>query len=158
MNLRQRVAHNRRNAVQLTAVVERKQATLPRYVVVPAPQVAAWQVTQTTMVEARLNGQPLGRRALKRWDAARWFLELPDRSCKRWGLDVGDRVVLELTLASTTLPDELADLLATEPAAQAAWTALSASRQRMLSEEVRAAARTATRARRARCGLGLAAE
>ncbi|MBL8984440.1 MAG: YdeI/OmpD-associated family protein [Gemmatimonadetes bacterium] len=139
-------------------MVERKHATLPRYLVVLEAQVAAWQLTQTTMVEARLNGQPLGRRALKRWDARRWFLELPHRTCEQWSLGVGDRVVLELALASTTLPDELADLLATEPAAQSAWAALSASRQRMLCEEVRAAARTATRVRRARCGLGLGAE
>lgn len=150
----------RRNehTAHFTALVERKHQTLPRYVVVPAEHVAAWQVTQTTMVEGRLNSQPLGRRALKRWDAARWFLELPDRGCKRWGVDVGARVVLELTLASTALPDELAELLASELAAQAAWSALGASRQRMLSEAVRAAARPATRARRARCGLGLAAD
>jgi len=144
------------SAVHLTAVVERKQATLPRYVVVPAAQIVAWQVTETTMVEARLNGQPLGRRALKRWDAGRWFLELPDRSCRRWGVDVGDRVVVDIARAATTLPDELADLVATDPAAEAAWSAMSPSRQRMLSGDVRAAVRPATRVRRARCGLRLA--
>lgn len=143
--------------MQVTTLVERKQATLPRYVVVPAALIVAWLVTETTMVEGRVNGQSLGRRALKRWDAGRWFIELPDRSCKRWGVDVGDRVVLELARASTTLPDALADLVATEPAAEAAWSALSPSRQRMLIEEVRAAVRPATRVRRARCGLGLAA-
>lgn len=142
--------------MHLNVVVERKQSTLPRYVVVPAARVAAWRLTQTVVVETVLNGSLAGRRSLKRWDERNWFVELPERICRRLGIDVGDRVVLRLELASTALPTELAALLRSDVKAQRAWSALSTARQRMLREEVLAAARPATRVRRARCGLGLA--
>ena len=57
-------------------MIERKQAELPSFVVIPAAEVARWKLRATTTVEGTLDGVPLGRRSLKRWDDQRWFIEL----------------------------------------------------------------------------------
>lgn len=144
-------------AVAIAVVIERKRPDVPRFVVVPAARLAAWQLTKTAGVDCMLNGVAIGRRTLKRWDAQRWFVELPERTCQRAGVDVGDRVTLSIRLAPTDMPQELSDLVRRDPKARLAWSALSESRRRMLQEEVRAAVRVETRVRRARCGLGLPA-
>lgn len=139
--------------ITLTVVVQRKQPNLPRYLLVPTARLAGWHVTETIVVDVALDDNTIGRRTLKRWDARRWFVELPDRSCRRVGIDVGQRVTLTMRRASTEMPHELAELVQRDPQARIAWSALSESRRRMLQEEVRSGARPETRTRRARCGL-----
>ena len=141
--------------ITLTAVVQRKQPNLPRYLLVPSARLAGWHVTDTIVVDTALNSITIGRRTLKRWDARRWFVELPERSCQRVGVDIGQRVTLTIRRAATDMPRELAELVQRDAQARIAWSALSESRRRMLQEEVRSAARPETRARRARCGLRL---
>ena len=135
--------------VELTATIERKQPSLPRFVVVPARLLESWALNGATVVEATLNGIGIGRRTLKRWDDRRWFVELPQPVCERCGVDVGAAVVLRLAVAAEELPAELLHLLDADPAARAAWAALTASGQRMLREHVLAANGAATRLRRA---------
>jgi hypothetical protein len=139
--------------IDLPATIERHDPGLPRYVVVPASAVGPWRLDGTTVVEGTIAGTPLGRRSLKRWDGERWFLDLPDSLCRKAGVDTGDSVALELRLASTELPDELASLLAGSPEARKRWEGLSASRRRMLREHVLAAKRAETRRRRSRAAL-----
>ncbi len=121
----------------------------------PASAVAAWNLEGTTVVEGTLDGVDLGRRSLKRWDADRWFVDLPGTWCRNAGVSTGDGVELTLRIASSELPQELARLIAESATAQAAWRRLTASQQRMLREHVLAAKRPKTRERRARRGLGL---
>lgn len=139
--------------IHLEATVERHDAKMPRYVVVPASVVASWKLEETTVVEGTLNGIPLGRRTLKRWGDDRWFVDLPERWCRRAGILTGDQSELVLKLASTELPKELAKLLAQSAEAKSCWDRLTASQQRMVCEDVLAAKRPETRARRARKAL-----
>jgi hypothetical protein len=101
--------------ITLTVVVQRKQPNLPRYLLVPTVRLAGWRVTETIVVDTALNDRSIGRRTLKRWDARRWFVELPDRSCRRVGIDVGQRVTLTMRRASTAMPRELAELVQRDP-------------------------------------------
>jgi uncharacterized protein YdeI (YjbR/CyaY-like superfamily) len=80
-------------------------------------------------------------------------VEIPQAACSKVGVDKGDRVVLELTLASQTLPAELLELIEKDSVARASWTALSAARQRMLREHILAAKTPQTRTRRAQRAL-----
>ena len=137
--------------------ITRHHPQFPLLALVPAPLVAPWKLgTATTTVEATLNGVALGRRSLKFWkERDGWWIDLPDALAKKAGVKQGDRVPLELRLASTTLPVELAALLAKNKAARAAWERLTPAQQRMLREEVAAAKSSTTRARRAARMLGL---
>lgn len=135
--------------LRLTAIVERKHSRMPRFLVVPSAKVASWRIEETTVVEGMLNGIEIGRRTLKRWDDQRWFIDLPEPLCQRAQIDTGDSVTLVLRIASTGLPEELARLLADDPAAKAAWEHLTSSQKRMLREHVAAAKQPATRERRA---------
>ena len=130
--------------------VSRHHPGMPRLVVVPAPLVeGAWGLTDTTVVEGTLGSVALGRRTLKRWDEARWWFDLPAPLCERAGVDEGDEVDVTLSLASTALPAELAELLDADPQARAAWDALTSPQRRMVREEVYAARAPETRRRRA---------
>lgn len=143
--------------ITVTAVIQRKAEypKLPRFVVVPSECVKPWELPATTTVEGTINGSDLGRRSLKYWDEARWFIELPEPVCRRAGVDTGDRVELGLRLASTELPQELNTLIEENARARIAWQALSAGSQRMLREEILALKQSAIRKRRARRALGL---
>jgi hypothetical protein len=140
-------------AVTLSAAIERKQPGLPRYLVVPAAAVAAWGLEGTTVVELEINGVALERRAIKSWDADRWFLSITAPDCRQLGVDTGDVVSIRMRVAPTELPAELAALLETDPRARRVWDRLTESRRRMLREEIAAAKQSATRARRARRAL-----
>ncbi|MDE2849757.1 MAG: YdeI/OmpD-associated family protein [Acidobacteriota bacterium] len=142
------------STITLRSRVERHQPDLPRFVVVPDSAVASWKLGGTTVVEGTAGGFDLGRRSLKRWDADRWFLDLPGKWCRDAGVSTGDEVELTLRVASSALPAELARLIGESASAQAAWQRLTASQQRMLREHVLAAKRSETRERRARRGLG----
>lgn len=146
------------DTIRVTAVIERKHAELPRFVVVPTKTVASWRLEGTSVVEGTLNSVEMGRRTIKRWDEKRWFIELPQALCRKARVDTGDSVTLRLRLASDRLPEELARLLATDPVAEAVWERLTPSQQRVVREDVAAAKQPATRERRAaraltwRCG------
>ena len=138
-------------AVRVRALVERKATSLPRFVVVPSSPLKAWRLEGTTPVEVAAGGVSLGRRNLKRWGKGRdcWFIDLSDSLCRRAGVDTGDRITLELRKASEALPTELSRLLENSETARRAWAARTASQQRMLADNVRAARQSSTRARRA---------
>ena len=141
-------------AVVIDSVVERKTPGLPRFVVVPSAALERWQLTGTTVVQARPNDVDLGRRSLKHWGARDcWFIDLTAKQCLAAEVDTGDRVRLQLRLASTEPPDELSALIASDPGARSVWEGFSPARRRQLSEHVRSARRTETRLRRARLGL-----
>ena len=142
------------HAVLIDSVVERTAPGLPRFVVAPAAALERWQLAGTTVVQARLNSVDLGRRSLKHWGARDcWFIDLTEKQCSAIGVDTGDRVRLQLRLASTEPPDELSALIASDPAARSVWEGFSPARRRQLSEHVRSARRPETRLRRAKLGL-----
>lgn len=125
--------------ITFEATVARKHPSLQGYVVVPAAQVAPWQLTGTTTVEGTITGPsgtaPLGRRSLKRWDDDRWFVELTAKHLAATGLAVGGTASLSLSLASDALPPELEAWL-TDPDARRAWDGLTAPQRRMAREEL----------------------
>jgi hypothetical protein len=91
--------------IQVESTVERKDPSLPRFVVVPDDAVAAWELEGTTIVEVDVQGTALGRRSLKRWpERGGWFFDLTEAQARRAGVDVGEGVVVELARASTELP------------------------------------------------------
>ena len=135
------------------ALVERKAPDLPRYVIVPAHILDAWQLHGTTPVKVELDGAAIGRRNLKRWDGERWFIDLTAAQCARAGVDTGARVRLRLWRAPNRPPDELEELIAGDEAARRTWSAMTPSQQRRLGEHVRAAKRPQTRRRRASVAL-----
>jgi hypothetical protein len=140
--------------LELEVLIERKLASLPGYVVVPAVALAPWKLAGTTTVEGTLDGVPLGRRSLKRWDEARWFLELKREHLAATGKSPGARATLVIHVASSALPSELQALLERDAAARKRWQALTEARQRMLREEILAAKSSEARARRAERALG----
>jgi hypothetical protein len=143
------------STLELTTTIERHDPGLPRYVVVPGSAVRPWNLDGTTVVEGTIDDTPLGRRSLKRWDAERWFLDLPDSLCRKAGVDTGDTVTLELRPAPTDLPEELTGLLTSSAEARQRWERMTPSRRRMLREHVLAAKRPETRRRRAHKALGV---
>ncbi len=141
--------------IELEALVERKDPRLPRYVVVPADFVTALDITTTTVVEGTLNGGDLGRRTLKRWDDARWFLDLPQGLCKERGIDAGSQIQLVLKVAAELMAPELRELLESNPEARRVWSALTVNQQRMLREEILRLKQSGARRRRALRALRL---
>ena len=141
-------------AVRVRGRVERKDPRLPRYVVVPAEKIEAWTLTVTTTVTGTLNGVDMGRRSLKPWDAARWFMDLPQTLCAAAGVETGDAAELLLERASEDLPEELAAAIAGSERGRLAWEAMTPAQRRMLREEVAAAKNPETRRRRAETRLG----
>jgi len=141
------------STLTLSVLIERKQAALPAYVVVPAGKLRPWKLTGTTTVEGTLDGAPLGRRSLKAWDATRWFIELRREPLAAIGKAPGERARLVLQLAATGLPAELQALIAADPAARARWEAHTPAQQRMLREHVLEAKTAATREQRVRRAL-----
>lgn len=136
--------------VKLHVVLERKHPGLAAFVVVPAAAVQAWKLTATTTVESTLDGIPLGRRSLHRWDDERWFIELRRDHLEALGKGSGDRAELTIVPASSELPVELQQLIEMEAAARERWRSMTDAQRRMLREEVLAAKTPATRERRAR--------
>ena len=138
------------NELTLRCVIERKDPRLPRFAVIPASALESWQLAETTTVDAAMNGIDIGRRSLKRWDDARWWLDIPDTACKAAGVDTGACVTLRIAIADASLPAELQQLIDTDPSAKANWLRLTSAQQRMLREEVASAKQSETRMRRAR--------
>lgn len=139
--------------ITLTAAIERKQADLPRYVVIPAAAIRAWHLSGTTAVNVTLNGVAVERRTIKYWDDARWFLSITNTDCRRLSIETGNTIELTISLAATDLPSELTALLQTSERARACWESLTLRQQRMLREDILTAKQSATRERRARKAL-----
>jgi hypothetical protein len=137
--------------VRLATRLERKDPSLPVYVVISGRHVQPWGLTGTTAVEGTANGFLFGRRTIKAWGKGsdKWFVELTAPFCKTARLKVGDRVVLELQLADASTPKELESLLAKNKRLRAAWLALSERMRRDAGEHIRAAKTQAARDRRA---------
>jgi hypothetical protein len=143
--------------LNLTSVIERKYGGLPRFVCIPISQVDPWRLQGTTTVEVTMNGVNIGRRSLKRWDDRNcWFMDLAEAWCRKANVETGDRIKLNLRIASEELPAELAQLIKNNPSARANWERLTPAQQRMLREEVLAAKLPGTRERRAARALGVA--
>ena len=140
-------------AVTIDVLIERKRPDMPAFVVVPAEAVAAWGLGTTTTVEGTLEGVPIGRRSLVRWDEDRWFLEFRRDLLKAVCKSAGDRATLVITIASVQLPPELQTLIETNPTARSCWEARTNAQRRMLREEILSAKSSLTRARRARRAL-----
>ena len=140
----------KKNPIELEVLIERKQADLPRFAVIPSALVKPWGLTGTTVIELQINSQEVARRTIKYWDADRWFISFTASDCARLQVDSGDRVKLKIGLASSELPAELATLLKTSREANAAWARLTPGQQRQLREEIEAAKQSTTRERRAR--------
>jgi len=136
-------------SISLDVVIEQKTAEMTPYVVVPAAKVARWKLAVTVTIEVALGGVAMGRRSLKRWDDARWFVELPRRILSKAGLGPGDRVELRMTPVSGQLPDELVRLIEDSAAARACWEAHTEAERRMLREHIYAAKSSGARTRRA---------
>lgn len=140
-------------ALTIEVVLERKQAALPAFVVVPASEIERWKLEGTTTVDAVLGGVALGRRSLKRWDEARWFLELRNEHLAEVAKPIGTRMTLVIAPASEELPDEIVRLFELEPASRTRWDALTKAQRRGVREDVLAAKSSAARERRARRAL-----
>jgi hypothetical protein len=137
------------DALAISVRIECKQPALPRFAIVPATVIQPWGLTETTVIEGTLNGVPIGRRTIKKWDDELWWIDIPQTLCRQAKVDTGETVSLEIRLASTELPEELAALLKSNPAVKAAWDKLTSGQQRMFRENVASAKTPETRSRRA---------
>jgi hypothetical protein len=137
--------------VRISARLQRKDPSLPVYVVIPGRHVQPWRLTGTKVIEGTANGVPFGRRTIKAWGkgADDWFVEFTAPFCKTASLSVGDRIALELRIADASTPPELDKILSKNKNMTAAWLALSERERRDAGEHIRAAKAQATRERRA---------
>lgn len=137
--------------VRLTTSLQRKDSSLPVFVVIPGKLVTAWKLVGTTVIEGTANGQPLGRRTIKAWGKSSddWFVEFTAPFCKASNIEVGDSVTLELTLADMSIPVELERALSAKKNLHAAWLKLTERERRDAGEYVRAARSQPTREQRA---------
>ena len=142
--------------VSLEAEIERKDPSLPRVVVVPATSVQHWDLAGTSIVLVEIDEVSIGRRSLKRWpERDAWFFDVTEAQSRSLGVDQGDGVRVALRLADPSPPTEILDLLRSLPSLRASWDGLSPSRQRAVSEHVRAGKREETRRRRAPAALAV---
>ena len=81
------------------ARIQRKAPKLPRFIVVPNTLMDDWGIEKNVTIVGELNGVNLGRRSLKRWDADRWFIQVPEPVCKKANVDTGDMVTVTMQIA-----------------------------------------------------------
>lgn len=137
--------------ITVTSTVSRHHPQFSRLVTIPLDVVAPWKLSDTTVIEGKINDTDLGRRSMKRWDDRDcWWIDLPEPLCKRAKLETGDEVTLNIHLASEDLPDELEKVLEKSSKAKANWEKLTKAQQRMLREEIFAAKSSEARTRRAK--------
>ena len=137
--------------ISFDAPVERIAPDVPRFVVYPGK---AWNETGTFIVDVSLNGISIGLRSLIPWKERGWHFGLSEPLCRKVGVDTGDRVHVEMRRPEDTRPDELKELLKSNPKAQKSWDGLSAGERRDLVLFVASAKKAETRMRRARGLLG----
>lgn len=136
--------------ITINSTVSRHHPQFSRLVTIPLDVVAPWKLSDTTVIEGKINDTDLGRRSMKRWDDRDcWWIDLPEPLCKRAKLETGDEVTLKIRLASEELPVELNQVLKNRDA-RAKWDQLTAAQQRMLREEIYSAKSSEARTRRAK--------
>ncbi|MEE4301320.1 MAG: YdeI/OmpD-associated family protein [Pseudomonadales bacterium] len=137
--------------VETRVRIERKDANLPRYLVLPPEAAAALALDATTPAQLEIEGTDVGRRNVKRWrrGSDRWFVDLTEAQCRKAGVDAGDEVAVAITRLREDVPEALRALLDADAGTRAAWARLSPARQRGLADHVREAKRAETRRRRA---------
>jgi hypothetical protein len=98
------------------ARIERKHAKLPRYVVIPAHILQAWELTGTTIVVGTLNGVDMGRRGLKNWVRRKGMVLRAVKTAMPYrAVDTGD--VITLTFAPCDpVPTEVRALISSNAA------------------------------------------
>jgi hypothetical protein len=139
--------------IVLTAVIERRQRNLPRFVAVPSDALKAWSLAGSTSVQVSFNGQEAAPRTIKKGGDGYWLISVTEKDCRSLGLDTGDKVKISLQAADSGLPHELAMLLNTSETARAAWDARTPAQQRKLRDEIAAVKQPGLRWRRARQAL-----
>ncbi len=95
-----RKTNPKESSLGLMAKLQRKDPKLPRFIVVPSMLVSDWGVENNVTIVGELNGVDLGRRSLKRWDADRWFIQVPEPVCKKANVDTGDMVTVTMLIAA----------------------------------------------------------
>jgi hypothetical protein len=145
------MSHEKGNAsVTVSARVARKQADLPRFVILRSADIAHWQLGGTTVVDVSINGVARNRRTVKRWTPEVWFMTITQEDCHTLGIDTGTTIELTLRLSPAGLPAELETLIRSSAAARRSWERLTEAQKRQVREGVASAKQTATRERRAR--------
>ncbi len=137
--------------VETRSRIERKAASLPRYLVLPPEAAAALALDATTPARVEIDGTDIGRRNVKRWSPRSdvWFLDLTEAQCRKAGVDTGAEVELVLTRLTDEPPEELQVLLDADGDTRALWAGLTAARRRALADHVREGKQAGTRQRRA---------
>ena len=79
------------NPIHFSARILRKQADLPRYIVVKPEHAAGRNTAFAAMVS--LNGSPPFERNIRPWGTGSdvFFFNLTEPQCRKAGLDTGDR-------------------------------------------------------------------
>ncbi|MDF2735621.1 MAG: hypothetical protein K0S97_2244 [Chloroflexota bacterium] len=128
------------------------------FVVIPADVVDALQATGRTSVVGTIDGHPIRHQFMPyTFDGVgrQVVMAVNKATREKIGKAAGDTVEFDLERdersrsADVEIPTELAEALAREPAANAAFDALAPSRRREHAEHVGAAKRPETRLRRA---------
>src|SRR5215471_10422211 len=105
----------RNESICFDALIERIAQEVPRFVVYPGK---AWDETGTFIVDVSLNGIPIGLRSLIPWKERGWHFGLSQPMCNKVGVETGDRVSVEMRRPGDARPQELKDLLKSNPRAQ----------------------------------------
>jgi len=137
--------------ITCNAIIERIAPEVPRFVVYSGK---AWDEAATFIVDVSLNGIPVGLRSLIPWKERGWHFGLSQFMCHKVGVDTGDRVHVEMKRLGDTKPQELEDLIASDPKARSAWERLAVGDRRDLVLFVADAQKPETRKKRARRLLG----
>jgi len=138
-------------SVSFHAAIERIAPEVPRFIVYLGK---AWDETGTFLVDVSLNGIPIGLRNLIPWKERGWHFGLSQAMCRKVGVETGDRVHVEMRRLGDTRPQELQELLKSNPKAENVWNTLSAGERRDFVLFVADAKKPETRMRRARRLLG----
>lgn len=129
------------------ALIERIAPEVPRFIVYPGK---AWDETATFIVDVSLNGIPIGLRNLIPWKERGWHFGLSQPICRKVGVETGDSVRVKMRRLGEARPQELEELLKSNPKAQRVWDALPTGERRDFILFVAGARKSETRMRRAK--------
>ena len=123
------------NTLHFRTELQRKHPDLPVFIRIPGQVVAPWTLTEWKTVEGTLDGHDFGRRAIKDWSPGPdWFVEFLKPYLDAAGLEPGDPVDAELRLADMTMPDEMAERMASDADFARAYEALIPNHKRKAIE------------------------
>lgn len=122
--------------IRFRAELLRKHPDLPVFIRVPGAVVAPWGLSEWRTVEGTLDGHQFGRRAIKDWGkgSADWFVEMLKPFLEASGLKPGDTVDVEMRLADMTMPEEMAERMASDADFARAYAALIPNHKRKVVE------------------------